>query len=110
MTPDEFVFSTLKMSGLKGTKVGWPIGGAPPLPWFTYKRKKGGEVYADDRNWTRMRRYDVRLYQRELDDDVRDHFEEYVAMIGPFSSNETWIVSENCWETTYSLTLNQPIE
>ena len=57
-----------------------------------------------------MRRYDVRLYQRELDDDVRDHFEEYVAMIGPFSSNETWIVSENCWETTYSLTLNQPIE
>ena len=110
MTPDEYVFATLSESGLPGTKSGWPIGGAPPLPWFLYKRHKGGEVFADDRNWTRMRRYDIRLYQREVDDEVRDEFEEYVARIGPFASNETWIPSEDCWETSYSVTYHPPTE
>ena len=104
MESDEQVFATLTASGLPGTKVGWPIGGAPPLPWFTYKRNKGGEVFADDGNWELMRRYDIRLYQKEIDDDERDLFEEHVAQIGPFASYETWIPSEDCWETAYSVT------
>ena len=107
MKPDEVVFTTLLKSGLPGTKVGWPIGGAPPLPWFTYKRVKGGEVYADDSNYTRMVRYDVDLYQREIDDDERDAFESVLAEIGPFSSDEVWIPSENCWDTSYRVTYHR---
>lgn len=104
MKPDEAVYTTLLKSGLPGTKVGWPIGGAPPLPWFTYKRTKGGEVFADDRNYAKMRRYDVDLYQAEMDDDLRDEFEEVLSELGPFSSTEVWIPAENCWETSYRLT------
>lgn len=104
MTPDEAVYTTLLKSGLPGTKVGWPIGGAPPLPWFTYKRTKGGEVFADDGNYAKMRRYDVDLYQAETDDDLRDEFEEVLSELGPFSSTEVWIPAENCWETSYRLT------
>lgn len=104
MSYDDAVYAALTQSGLKGTKYAWPIGGAPPLPWFTYRRTKGGEVFADDGNFALMRHYDIELYQRELDDEVRDHFEEYVATIGPFSSFETWIPSENCWQTSYRVT------
>lgn len=107
MTPDAIVFKTLLESGLPGTKVAWPLNGAPPLPWFTYKRSKGGEVYADDGNYATMRRYEIDLYQEEQDDDVRDAFEECVAKLGPFSSQESWIQQENCWLTSYSITLHQ---
>lgn len=106
MTPDETVFELLSSSGLSGTKDSWPLKKAPALPWFTYKREKGGEVFADDANYALMRRYEVELYQRELDDEVRDAFEECVARVGPFSSDEEWIPHENCWVTTYSVTFH----
>ena len=104
MTPDEVVFSTLCESGIAGTKNAWPMGGAPALPWFTYKRAKGGEVFADDTKFTCMRRYDVSLYERELDDDLHDTFEEALDRLGPNKCNESWLTSENCWVTNYSLT------
>lgn len=110
MKPDDYVFETLSSSGLPGTKIGWPEGGAPSLPWFTYKRHKGGEVYADDTIYHRMRRYDVGLYQREIDDDERDAFEEAILKIGPFTSDEVWIPSESCWVTKYSFTYHEPTE
>ena len=104
MTPDETVYTTLTACGLKGTKVGWPIGGAPPLPWFTYKRVKGGEFFADNANYALMQRYDIDLYQKEPDDEVRDRFEEALDGIGPHKCIESWIPAENCWVTSYSVT------
>lgn len=104
MTPDETVYSLLLTSGLKGTKVGWPIGGAPPLPWFTYKHVKGGEFFADNGNYALLKRYDVDLYQKDADEEQREAFEEAVALIGPFKCVESWVPSENCWVTSYSVT------
>lgn len=106
-TPDETVYSILSQSGIPGTKYAWPVGDAPPLPWFVYKRAKHGEFFADDSTYSKLRRYSVDLYQRELDDDVRDAFEERLAEVGPFSSYETWIPHERCWVTSYSTTLRQ---
>lgn len=106
MTPDETVFSLLKTSGLEGTKVGWPIGNAPPLPWFTYKRVKGGEFFADNSNYALMQRYDVDLYQRDADDNLRDRFEDALSQIGPYKCIESWVPTENCWVTSYSLTFH----
>ena len=104
MECDEAVFQALRASGIPGTRNAWPIGGAPPLPWFTYKRAKPYEVYADNSNYARMRRYYIDLYEAELDDALHDRFEECIEQIGPFSSYETWIPSENCWETSYTIT------
>ena len=104
MTPDEHVYQTLLTSGIRGTKIGWPIGNAPALPWFTYKHKKGGEVFADDSNFAKMRRYEVDLYEREQSDEVREALEGALAQIGPFSETDSWITAENCWVTSYSVT------
>ena len=43
MTDDALVFQTLKgMTGLPGTKLAWPLGNAPSLPWFVYYRDRKG--------------------------------------------------------------------
>ena len=104
MGPDKELFKKLKESGLPGAKMGWPLGQAPALPWFTYQRIKGGEVHMDNHNYARMWRYQVDLYQADLDDELRDAFEELLDDIGPFKSHEAWIETENCWVTSYSLT------
>lgn len=107
MTPDRQVYETLLTSGLKGAKSGWPIGGAPPLPWFIYKRSKGGEFYADDSNYMFMRRYEVDLYQREDSEEEVEALEEALAQIGPFRFVEKWITSENCWVSSYYVTYHE---
>lgn len=104
MTPDKFVFQKLKESGLPGVKVAWQEGHAPPLPWFTYKRKRGGDLFADDSNYSKLPRYEVELYQRENDPETRELLEERIAEIGPFTAYETWIPTEQCLCTTYSFT------
>lgn len=109
MRSDDAVYATLLTSGLPGTKVGYPVGGAPPLPWFTYKRVKGGEFFGDNSNYALMQRYDIDLYQRDADDDVRDAFERAVAQVGPFKAVESWIPTENCWVTSYSVTYHPNI-
>lgn len=102
--PDEAVFTTLCTSGLPGTKVGWPIGGAPPLPWFTYKHGKGGEVFADDSTYAKMRRYEVDLYEKVPDEATEEALEEAIAQIGPYSCTDHWITDESCWVTSYVVT------
>ena len=106
MTSDEVVYTTLLTIGLPGTKMGWPLGGAPPLPWFTDQRLKKGEFYADNSMYQRMRRYQIDLFQKDADDDLRDAFEEVVATLGPYSSTESWIPSEDCWRTSYTITFH----
>ena len=104
MTPDEVVFSVLSATGIEGTKVGWPESKVPPLPWFTYRRLKKGEFFADNSNYAKMQRYDVDLYQAEPDEDAVEAFEEALATIGPFACTESWIPLESAWVTSYTLT------
>ena len=106
MTSDEFVFQTLLTSGLKGTKAGWPMGQVPPLPWFTYKRTKGGELYADDSNWSTLPRYEVDLYQKECG-GAEESLEGALEKIGPYRLTETWITTESVWVTSYYVTCHQ---
>ena len=110
MTPDENVFATLSASGIRGTKVAWPDGNkVPPLPWFTYKRLKKGEVYADDSNYAKLQRYDISLYQAEPDEEPVDALEEAMRKIGPFACVESWVPMESAWVTSYTLTYH-PLE
>lgn len=104
MECDEAVFKALLNSGIPGTKYAWPIDGAPPLPWFTYKRRKGGHMHADNSNYAHMVRYQIDLYEAEPDVELRERFGKCVASVGPYTDYETWIPSENCWETTYDVT------
>ena len=104
MTPDEFVYSVLLESGIKGTKVAYPFGKEPLLPWFVYRHLKKGEFYADDSNYAKMQRYDVDLYQAEPNDSEREALEEQLARIGPYACIESWVPMENCWLTSYTLT------
>ena len=46
MTARESVYETLLTSGIKGTYVAYPVGKAPPLPWFTYREEDNGDDIA----------------------------------------------------------------
>lgn len=104
LAPDELVYTTLKTSGLPGTKAAWPVGKAPELPWFVYKQDRGGEVFADNSNYEHMRRYTAELYMKDYDQEVVDRFEEALAVLSPYTSNESWIPSENCFMRSYEFT------
>jgi len=106
MTPDECVYQTLITCGMRGTKTAWQLGQVPPLPWFTYKHVKGGELFADDRNYAKMHRYEIDLYQKECDEDEREAFEDVLTRIGPWKCLESWIPAENAWITSYSATFH----
>ena len=89
-----------------GTYVAWPIGGAPPLPWFTYKREHDGEVFADNRNYGLMPRYRVELLFKENDPSLIDDFEAALSSISTWKLYESDMLdSENCLYHDYRLTL-----
>lgn len=104
MTPDQEVYQTLSASGIPGAKVAFPVGGAPPMPFFVYMRESGGETFADDTNYATLTRYRAELYQKANDPATRAAFEAAVSEIGPFTTNEGWVPSENCLMTAYSFT------
>jgi len=104
MIPDAYVFKTLLAVGIPGTKYAYQEGGAPPLPWFVYMRRKKGDVFADDKNYALLPHFRAELYMRENDPDLRERFEEAVASIGPYTAYETWIPSEQCLMVSYDFT------
>lgn len=104
MTPNEAVYTTLSATGLKGAQSAWPIGAAPPLPWFVYYREDGGEVFADDSNYSKLPRFRAELWTSQNDETVRASFEAALSEIGPFSTNEGWVPSENAYMVAYTFT------
>lgn len=104
MTPDAFVYQTLLESGIPGTKVAYPEGNAPPLPWFVYLKRRGGDLFADNVNHAKLQRYRVELLQASNDPDVQARLEAAIAKIGPYTSYETWVPTERCVMTTYDFT------
>ena len=89
-----------------GAYVGWPVGNAPPLPWFTYKREHDGEVFADNRNYGLMPRYRVELLFKENDPSLREDFEAALSEVSTWRLYESDMLdSENCLYHDYRLTL-----
>jgi hypothetical protein len=74
------------------------------LTWNDSEAEQWQVVFADNGNFALMQRYDIDLYQKEPDDEVRDRFEEVLDGIGPHKCIESWIPAENCWVTSYSVT------
>lgn len=106
MTPSQEVYQALTASGIQGTKIAYPLGGAPELPWFVYYIDKGGEVFADDSNYACLTRFTAELYMKENDPELKGRFEAAIATIGPFTSNESWLTQEGCYMASYEFTHN----
>ncbi len=105
MTPNARVFSTL-LDVIPGTYVAYPLGKAPPLPWFTYERTRGGEAYADNSNYGLLPRYQVELYFEENDPDLIERFERKLSELGTYRLYDPeYIDTEGCYRHTYRLTL-----
>lgn len=108
MTDDAYVFRVLtEQTGLPGTKLAWPYGKAPTLPWFVYMRDRGGETFAENDNYHILPRYKAELYIRENDPDLVEAFENAVREIGPYVHRESWIDNENCVMHSFTFTLTK---
>lgn len=108
MRERETVYAALKTSGIQGTYVAYPVGKAPPLPWFTYREEDGGEFFADDANYSDLPRFVAHLYQESVDAQVEDRFAAAVATIGPYRKTQAWSATENCLITIFQFTLAKP--
>ncbi len=105
MTSNARVFSTL-LDVVKGTYLGYPVGKAPPLPWFIYERERGGEAFADNSNYGLLPRYRVELYFEENDPDLIDRFEEKLSELGTYRLYDADLIdTEGCYRHDYRLTL-----
>lgn len=106
MTDDARVYSALReATGLPGTKYAWPLGSAPPLPWFVYYRARGGEVHADNTNYHLLPRYVAELYLAENVPETVDAFEEAVRSLGTFTRRDEWLEGEGCMMHRFAFTL-----
>lgn len=105
MTPNEVVYQTVSGVGIPGTYAAYQEGSAPALPWFVYIRERGGEVYADDSNYATLPRYRVELYMAERDSDLIASVGEAIGgRFGPYSTDESWILSEHVLMVSYEFT------
>ena len=110
MSKDSVVFERLSSTGIQGTRLAYQEGHAPPLPWFVYMQRRGKDLFACDTNYAKVQRYRAELYMRENDPEVRQMFEEAVASIGPYTSYETWIPTEQCLMVSYDFSFDTTTE
>lgn len=105
MTPEAFLMETL--TGVcKGTYIAYPLGKAPPLPWFAYSRRSGEESYADNENYARLPRFRVELLFKEHDPQLVRKFEEALSRLGTWKLySSDYLDSENCLIHDYRLSL-----
>lgn len=104
---DEEVYAALLRGGVPGTNWGYPLGMAPPTPFFSYRRDGEGSFFADDEiYYTGSVSYVAELYQEERDDSVLKAFDAAVRAIDPTASGTTaWLEDERCLATTYRFTV-----
>lgn len=95
MTPSEEVYAALSGSGIPGTRMAWPTGKAPSLPWFIYMQEESGSFHADDRNYSSLPRFRAELYQKAPDPELEARFEQAVGSIGPFVRYDDWSEKED---------------
>lgn len=103
MTPNAAVYSTLSKV-CPGRYVAFVPGKVPPLPWFVYKRVNGGEVFADNSNYSLMHRYRVELFFEENDPELIASFEAALGELGTYRLYDAnWMDSEGCLMHDYRL-------
>lgn len=103
MTSNELLFRVLS-EVCDGTYVAYPE--RHPLPFFVYKREHGGEVYADNYNYSLLPQYRVELLVKENDPELISKFESSLSRLGTWKLYDAdWLDSENCIDHDYRLTL-----
>lgn len=106
MTADKLLYQTLS-EVCPGTYAAYKPGNAPPLPWFVYKVDRGGEVFADNTNYSKIPRYRVELLMKEKDPSLVDSFEAALRSIGTWRLYDAdYIDSEGCVMHDYRLALD----
>lgn len=106
MTANEFLYKTLTRV-CPGTYAAYTPGKTPPLPWFVYQRRRGGEFFADDTNYGLLPRYRVQLLFKENDPSLIDRFEEALSEAGTWALyNAEYLNSEGCLLHDYRLSLD----
>lgn len=107
MTSDELVFNTIT-DGTKtpGARMTWgPPQCVPPLPYFTYGRTGGGELFADGRNHAALPRYRVTLFAKEPDEALEELFARAVANLGPYSRSWEYDDEHDAYVTHFDFTV-----
>lgn len=106
METDAIVFSTLGTIGVPVTKLAWPVGSAPELPWVAFVRERGGEVFCDNTNYHRFPRYRAELYMKENDPELIEAFEKAVGKLGTYRVySDDFVDSEHCYLLSLEFTL-----
>lgn len=103
MTPSEAVYKTLAATGIKGTRVAWPVGHVEPLPWFVYSMDRSDE-YASDSNYYATWNVTVDLYEKEMDEKAETDIEAACRSFGPTQRTETWLKSESAYVISFTFT------
>jgi hypothetical protein len=89
-----------------GVMHGWPLGSAPPLPWFAYRRINGGERYADNHNYALIPRYRIELLMEENDPGLVTEFERALDELGTWKLYSADLIDgESCITYDYRLSL-----
>lgn len=106
MTPNAAVYSTLS-EVCPGAYLAYAPGSAPPLPWFVYKRRRGGETFADNDNYAQFCNYRVELFFKEHDPYLISDFEEALHRLGTYTLYDAdYLDTEGCLMHDYRLAYN----
>lgn len=104
MSVEDDVFGALTACGIAGTAApGYPVGKAPPLPWFVYDVQPGPSHFADDRVWYGSDHVTVDLYQRDRDEALERSVGSVCDSLGNLGVRPThaWLKEESAWVTTF---------
>lgn len=104
MSADGEVYRTLLSCGIRGTAApGYPVGKAPPLPWFVYDVQPGRSLFADGRLWYGAEHVTVDLYQRDRDEALEASIGAACDALGNAGARpaHTWLKEESAWVTSF---------
>lgn len=104
MTPFEDVYATLSATGIPGTRLAWPTGKAPDLPWWVYRMEQTNTFCADNENYSATPRFRVELYEAAPDPEVEGKIADAISQIGPYERYDDWSPDEKCLITAYEFT------
>ena len=104
---DRLVYETVSdLTRTPGARMSWgPKKCVPAMPYFTYERRRGGEMYADDANHAILPRYRVTLYCEDPDDAMEEAYCKAVATLGPYSRSWEYDDEHEAYVTHFDFTL-----
>lgn len=81
----------------------YPVDKAPALPWFVWYIDSESNFPADGQNYYNIKSLTVELYTASKDVDSETAIEAVLDGMGIWDKTETWVDSEQCLMTTYTL-------